>query len=192
VRTISDLLAHAADLKAGFSIEFMNREDGWLGLSRFYGLQLGNVRAMEHSLAYEALAQGARPIRSRPGLFLGGRVVLLVDRVAPAVVVGPVDIAVPRNAAGLPQDFLGHRRLRASKREQSRNQSEHRPEAPSLKPFPGKGYNRIIENSTPVDTSLRHGGACPGHPRHTGESRYPGSHAPRSSPWIPACAVMTT
>jgi osmoprotectant transport system permease protein len=59
VRTISDLMTHAADLKAGFSIEFMNREDGWLGLSRFYGLQLGNVRAMEHSLAYEALAQGA-------------------------------------------------------------------------------------------------------------------------------------
>lgn len=58
IRTISDLLPHAANLKAGFSIEFMNREDGWLGLSPFYGLKLGEVRALEHGLAYEAIANG--------------------------------------------------------------------------------------------------------------------------------------
>jgi osmoprotectant transport system permease protein len=59
VRTISDLLPHAAGLRAGFSIEFVNREDGWMGLGPFYGLALGQVRAMEHGLAYEAVAAGS-------------------------------------------------------------------------------------------------------------------------------------
>jgi osmoprotectant transport system permease protein len=59
VETISDLAARARDLKAGFSIEFMNREDGWPGLQPFYGLELGDVRALEHGLAYEAIADGA-------------------------------------------------------------------------------------------------------------------------------------
>jgi len=58
-RTISDLIPYAASLRAGFSIEFVNREDGWLGLGAFYGLELGQVRAMEHGLAYEAIAGGA-------------------------------------------------------------------------------------------------------------------------------------
>jgi glycine betaine/choline ABC-type transport system substrate-binding protein len=59
VRTISDLLPHASRLSAGFSIEFVNRDDGWLGLGPFYGLELGQVRAMEHGLAYEAIAGGS-------------------------------------------------------------------------------------------------------------------------------------
>ena len=55
---ISDLAGHASDLKVGFSIEFMNREDGWPGLRRHYaGLDL-EPRSMEHGLAYEALARG--------------------------------------------------------------------------------------------------------------------------------------
>jgi osmoprotectant transport system permease protein len=59
VRSISDVLPHASSLRAGFSIEFMNREDGWPGLGPFYGLELGEVRALEHGLAYEAIADGA-------------------------------------------------------------------------------------------------------------------------------------
>jgi osmoprotectant transport system substrate-binding protein/osmoprotectant transport system permease protein len=58
VRSISDLLPHAAELRAGFSIEFVNREDGWPGLAPFYGLTLGDVRALEHGLAYEAIRTG--------------------------------------------------------------------------------------------------------------------------------------
>jgi len=58
VRTVSDLVAQAPRLKAGFSIEFMEREDGWPGLGPFYGLHFGEVRAMEHGLAYEAIAAG--------------------------------------------------------------------------------------------------------------------------------------
>ncbi len=59
IRTISDLASHASELKAGFSIEFMNREDGWAGLRSFYGLALSDVRSLEHGLAYEAVASGA-------------------------------------------------------------------------------------------------------------------------------------
>ncbi|HUP48013.1 MAG TPA: glycine betaine ABC transporter substrate-binding protein [Thermoanaerobaculia bacterium] len=58
VREISDLIPHAGTLDAGFSIEFMNREDGWPGLRPFYGLDFRQVRAMEHGLAYEAIAGG--------------------------------------------------------------------------------------------------------------------------------------
>ena len=59
VTTISALRPHASTLSAGFSIEFMNREDGWPGLGPYYGLELGQVRALEHGLAYEAISSGA-------------------------------------------------------------------------------------------------------------------------------------
>ncbi len=59
VRTISDLVPHAKDLKAGFSIEFMNREDGWPGLGPYYGLRFGQARSLEHGLGYEAIANGS-------------------------------------------------------------------------------------------------------------------------------------
>ncbi|HVS18563.1 MAG TPA: glycine betaine ABC transporter substrate-binding protein [Planctomycetota bacterium] len=56
---ISDLIGRGADVRAGFSIEFMNREDGWPGLREHYaGLDLA-PRSMEHGLAYEALAGGS-------------------------------------------------------------------------------------------------------------------------------------
>ncbi|MEX1023940.1 MAG: glycine betaine ABC transporter substrate-binding protein [Planctomycetota bacterium] len=58
VRTISDLAPFAARLRAGFSAEFTDRPDGWPGLSAAYGLELVTVRAMEHALAYEAVANG--------------------------------------------------------------------------------------------------------------------------------------
>ncbi len=58
IRSISDLKRHESELHAGFSIEFMNREDGWPGLSKYYGLEFAQVRALEHGLAYEAVAAG--------------------------------------------------------------------------------------------------------------------------------------
>lgn len=55
---ISDLIGHGADLTTGFSVEFMNRADGWPGLRAAYdGLDL-EPRSMEHGLAYEALSRG--------------------------------------------------------------------------------------------------------------------------------------
>ena len=57
VRAISDLERHP-ELEAAFSSGFTDREDGWPGLRRHYGLELADVRVMEHALTYEALAAG--------------------------------------------------------------------------------------------------------------------------------------
>ncbi|MBB6188641.1 glycine betaine ABC transporter substrate-binding protein [Rhodanobacter sp. MP7CTX1] len=58
VHSISDLLAHT-DLRFGFSNEFMDREDGWPGLRDRYGLTQTQVRGLDHTLAYRAVASGA-------------------------------------------------------------------------------------------------------------------------------------
>ncbi len=58
VRTVSDLRAHQAELRAGFSIEFGNRDDGYPGLAQAYDLALGSVRTLEHGLAYQAIQNG--------------------------------------------------------------------------------------------------------------------------------------
>lgn len=56
LRSISDLKRHP-ELSAAFSSGFTDRDDGWPGLRRHYGLELAHVRVMEHSLTYEALVQ---------------------------------------------------------------------------------------------------------------------------------------
>jgi osmoprotectant transport system permease protein len=53
---IGDLARHRG-LRAGFDPGFLEREDGWPGLRRHYGLALG-VRVMEHALTYPALTSG--------------------------------------------------------------------------------------------------------------------------------------
>jgi len=58
LRTISDLRGHRR-LTAAFDPGFLERDDGWPGLRRHYGLQLADVRIMEHALAYRALAGGS-------------------------------------------------------------------------------------------------------------------------------------
>ncbi len=58
VRTISDL-AGQADLKFGFSNEFMQREDGWPGLQRRYGLNPLSVAGLDHDLAYRGIESDA-------------------------------------------------------------------------------------------------------------------------------------
>src|SRR6266581_9011799 len=55
--SISDLARHPA-LRAAFSSGFLEREDGWPGLTRHYGLSLAEVRVMEHALTYRAIAGG--------------------------------------------------------------------------------------------------------------------------------------
>src|ERR1700675_1193661 len=57
LRTIGDLASHP-DLSAAFSSGFLEREDGWPGLKRHYGLGLSRVSVMEHALTYRALAAG--------------------------------------------------------------------------------------------------------------------------------------
>ena len=55
--SIGDLSRHG-ELKAAFSSGFLEREDGWPGLERRYGLTLADVRVMEHALTYRAIASG--------------------------------------------------------------------------------------------------------------------------------------
>jgi osmoprotectant transport system substrate-binding protein/osmoprotectant transport system permease protein len=57
LRSVGDLQRHP-ELTAAFSSGFLEREDGWPGLTRHYGLSLANVRVMEHALTYRALAAG--------------------------------------------------------------------------------------------------------------------------------------
>ncbi len=54
----SDLRDHPR-LRCGFIHEFLDRPDGWPGVKRHYSLPQTNVQAMNHTLAYRALAEKA-------------------------------------------------------------------------------------------------------------------------------------
>ena len=54
---ISDLPAHP-ELRVALSHEFVGRRDGWPGLAERYGLPFAAPRAIDHALAYEAIARG--------------------------------------------------------------------------------------------------------------------------------------
>lgn len=57
LKTISDLKGVQDKLKAGFTLEFNDREDGNKGLQKVYGLHL-QVATMEPALRYEAIKAG--------------------------------------------------------------------------------------------------------------------------------------
>ena len=58
--TISDVVPHAPKWKAAFGYEFLEREDGYKGLVRTYGLRFAEPpRVMDLTLIYRALASGA-------------------------------------------------------------------------------------------------------------------------------------
>ncbi len=84
IRTISDLAAHP-ELKLGFGYEFVEREDGYKGLSRTYGLHFREAPAeMDLGLLYPALAAGKVDVaagNSTDGLIAAiGGTVLADDR----------------------------------------------------------------------------------------------------------------
>ena len=54
-RTISDVVPVAGELKAGFTAEFMERPDGYPGLSKSYGFKFGTVRDLDPGLMYRAV-----------------------------------------------------------------------------------------------------------------------------------------
>jgi osmoprotectant transport system permease protein len=58
IRSISNLIGHP-ELVFGFSNEFVDREDGWPGLQRKYGLRHDDVRGLDHDLAYRGVSDGA-------------------------------------------------------------------------------------------------------------------------------------
>ena len=57
LKTISDLKKVEGELKAGFTLEFNDREDGNKGLKKVYGLNL-QVSTMEPALRYQAIQSG--------------------------------------------------------------------------------------------------------------------------------------
>lgn len=56
--TLSDL-ARARGLKLGLSPEFLGRSDGFTALAARYGVSGAQVEALDHGLAYQALARGS-------------------------------------------------------------------------------------------------------------------------------------
>jgi osmoprotectant transport system permease protein len=58
LRKLSDLVPHASTWRAGFGYEFLQRQDGYPGLARVYGLRFAAApTAMDLSLIYRALAE---------------------------------------------------------------------------------------------------------------------------------------
>lgn len=55
VKTISDLAATESNVKAGFTLEFNDREDGYKGIQKLYGLNFPSVKTMEPKLRYQAI-----------------------------------------------------------------------------------------------------------------------------------------
>lgn len=56
-KTIADLVPLAADLRGGFTAEFMERSDGLPGLMRAYGLKFGSLNDLGAELMYPAVVQ---------------------------------------------------------------------------------------------------------------------------------------
>ncbi|HET8577378.1 MAG TPA: glycine betaine ABC transporter substrate-binding protein [Methylomirabilota bacterium] len=81
LRSISDLGRHPG-LAAAFDPGFLDRDDGWPGLQRHYGLRLAAVRGMEHALTYPALTSGrvdVIDVFSTDGQLARADLVLLAD-----------------------------------------------------------------------------------------------------------------
>lgn len=55
---ISDLQAVSDEVKAGFTLEFSDREDGYKGIQKRYGLTFSNLTTMEPKLRYNAVQTG--------------------------------------------------------------------------------------------------------------------------------------
>ena len=55
IDNISDIQRHQSSLRAGFSHEFLQREDGYPNLSKHYNLKISATQGIEHGLAYQAL-----------------------------------------------------------------------------------------------------------------------------------------
>jgi osmoprotectant transport system permease protein len=111
LRTIADAAPYAPGWQAGFGYEFLQREDGYPGLARAYGLSFAAPpRAMELSLTYRALAQRQVDLiagDATSGLIAGYDLFMLEDsrRYFP-----PYDAAIVARSATL----LAHPELRSA------------------------------------------------------------------------------
>ena len=55
ITKISELVARESELRAGFTLEFIDREDGYRGIQKQYGLTFDSVQSMEPALRYQAI-----------------------------------------------------------------------------------------------------------------------------------------
>ncbi|MDT2751943.1 ABC transporter permease/substrate-binding protein [Enterococcus thailandicus] len=58
LETISDLIKVNDQIKAGFTLEFIDRNDGYRGIQSVYHLEFPSVQSMEPSLRYQAIKNG--------------------------------------------------------------------------------------------------------------------------------------
>lgn len=58
LKTISDLGKLQSEIKAGFTLEFIDREDGYKGIQSSYLLDFPSVQSMEPALRYQAINNG--------------------------------------------------------------------------------------------------------------------------------------
>ena len=83
LRTISDLVPHALQWRAGFGYEFMERSDGYPGLARAYGLKFAAAPSiMDLGLLYRALKEHQVDVvagNSTDGLIIALGMVILED-----------------------------------------------------------------------------------------------------------------
>ena len=82
LRTLSDLARESPHLTAGFTADFIGRNDGLVGLSRVYGLRPRAVRPLAPAVKYQALASGAVDVidgYSTDGLLARYDLVTLID-----------------------------------------------------------------------------------------------------------------
>ncbi len=58
LKTISDLQTIQGRITAGFTLEFADREDGYRGIQKLYGIHFADVKKMEPKLRYNAIKTG--------------------------------------------------------------------------------------------------------------------------------------
>lgn len=58
LKSISDLQKVKSAIRAGFTLEFNDRMDGYKGIQKKYGIKFDNVRTMEPKIRYQAIEQG--------------------------------------------------------------------------------------------------------------------------------------
>ena len=57
IKSLSEAGKYSPQMKAGFGYEFLERADGYPGLSKTYGLKFANIKQMELGLMYQALKE---------------------------------------------------------------------------------------------------------------------------------------
>ena len=85
LRTISDLARVSRELTLGATIEFVNREDGLLGIQRVYGVEFRSAIPLQGALRYSALMNDEVQVISAfstDGMLLRHQLVVLEDDLA--------------------------------------------------------------------------------------------------------------